>query len=96
MPDADARPDEAAALWFAVGAILGYAALRVAAWIGGEPDPRMILASAHISWYWRVTTALWWGVLAGVAGWRFGGAALARRILPGVVLVAVLQAVFIA
>ncbi len=94
MPDRD-RPDEAAALWFANGAILGYAALRVGSWLAGEPDPRMILASAHIGWYWRVTTALWWGTLGAAAGWRFGGAELGRRVLVGVVLLAVTQAILV-
>jgi hypothetical protein len=82
-------------LWFVNVAILGYAALRLASWLGGEPDPRMILASAHIAYYWRVATASWWGALAAAAGARFGGADLAGKLLPAVVAAATLVAVLV-
>lgn len=85
----------AAALWFANAAIFGYAALRLASWLGGEPDPRMILAAAHVGYYWRVATAVWWGALAGAAGARFGGGDMAVRLLPVVVGVATVAAILV-
>lgn len=81
-------------LAFAQGAILGYALLRLWSWWGGEPDPRLIRASEHIPFFWRVATALWWGSLAAVAAWRFPTSErwLERTLVP-VVLVAVAVAV---
>jgi hypothetical protein len=78
---------KAAILAFALGAILGYAGLRLAASIG-EPDPRAIGPTAHIPYYWRVATAGWWGGLAAVGGWRFPGVSrtLERMLVPVVAL----------
>lgn len=65
------HPPVAALLCFATVAPLGYALHRLGFAVAGEADPAMIIASAHIGFYWRVATAAWWGVLAAAAGWRF-------------------------
>lgn len=76
----------AAWLGFAHGALLGYTAHRlVSKWLG-EADPRVVVASAHVGFYWRAGTALWWGVLLAAFCARFPGAAgPLRRALPWVI-----------
>jgi hypothetical protein len=81
-----------AILCFVVVAIFGYAALRLRGAIG-EPDPRTVGPSLHVGYYWRVATAIWWGTLAAVGGWRFPEAgAWAARALPVVVGAATIAA----
>lgn len=78
------KPLAAAALCFVDVAVLGYALHRLGFHLAGEPDPRLIVASTHIGYYWRVSTALWWGSIAAAAGWRFPalGAWAERALLP--------------
>lgn len=79
---------------FLVAALLGYALQRLRSAIG-EADPRTLGPSAHIAYYWRLATALWWGVLAALGGWRYPAAgAVAARSLP-YVLVGVVIAAFL-
>ena len=78
----------AAVVCFANAAILGYAAHRVG-FSFGEPDPRTIGPTLHTPFFWRAATALWWGSLAGLGGWRFPGVGgAAARALPWAVGVA--------
>ncbi|MES2640278.1 MAG: hypothetical protein V4850_12365 [Myxococcota bacterium] len=85
-------PRTSAITSFLVAALLGYALQRLYGAIG-EPDPRILGPSAHIAYYWRLATALWWGVLAAIGGWRFPAAgALAARALPGVLIAIVIAA----
>jgi hypothetical protein len=75
---------------FAVGAIAGYAAHRLASRLLGEPDPRTVIAAEHVGFYWRALTATWWGVLLAAFAWRFPGAeAPLRRVFWPVLVVAV-------
>ncbi len=81
----------AALLCFAAVAPVGYALHRL--WFAaGEADPRMIIASAHIGFYWRVATAAWWGLLAAAAGYRFPALADVARWMwaPGVLVAALI------
>lgn len=90
------RPAVSALLCFVDVAVLGYALHRLGFHLVGEPDPRLIIASVHIGYYWRVFTAVWWGCIGGAAGWRFpalGG--WAERALVPSVLVAVGIAVLV-
>ena len=82
------KPAVAAGLAFVDVAILGYALHRLGFHLAGEPDPRLIVASAHIGYYWRVATALWWGSIAGALGWRFPAIGLwaERLLLPSVII----------
>ena len=104
-PDATAKegiprftppPIAAALLCFADVAVLGYALHRLGFWLQGEPEPGLILASVHIGFYWRAATALWWGLLAGAAGWRWPRLGLvAGRFMPIGVAIAVAIAVLV-
>ncbi|MDP2314927.1 MAG: hypothetical protein Q8P41_18655 [Pseudomonadota bacterium] len=88
------EPRVAAITCFVVVAILGYALQRLWASIG-EPDPRTLGPSVHTAYYWRIATALWWGGLAAIGGWRFPVAGpVAARALP-IVLVAAAIAAFL-
>ena len=85
-------PRTSAIVCFAAAAIGGYAAHRLYFSIG-EPDPRSVGPSVHVGYFWRLSTALWWGVLAGVGGWRLPRAGLlVSRLLPLLVLAAVIAA----
>ncbi len=78
-------PDRRIAAWlgFVHGALTGYAIDRVLTRILGEPDPRMIIASAHVGFYWRVALSLWWGALLSAFCTRFPTSATwLRRSLP--------------
>ena len=87
------NPRTAAWLCFANAAIAGYALHRLGGWVAGEPDPRMVGPSVHTPYFWRMSTALWWGVLAALAGWRFPGIGrVAEKALPWVVGAATIQA----
>lgn len=78
-----------AAVCFANAAVLGYALHRLV-FAAGEPDPALIGPTEHIPYFWRTATALWWGGLAALGGWRFPGVAdAAARALPWTVAVAV-------
>ncbi len=71
---------------FVVTAVLGYALSRLWGAIG-EPDPRTLGPSLHTAYYWRLATALWWGGLAAIGGWRYPAAGgLAARGLPFVIV----------
>lgn len=77
---------------FVLGAVLGYAALRLVAAVG-EPDPRTLGPSAHIPYYWRAATAGWWGLLLAAAAWRFPAFPLwSLRTVVAAVLLAVAAA----
>ena len=53
-----------AGLVFALVAPLTYALERLLEWAQGENgDPRMLLRTLHTAYYWRVSLALWAGVL---------------------------------
>jgi hypothetical protein len=84
-----------AVVCFAAAATLGYALQRLgAAW--HEPDPRTIGPSLHVPYFWRCATALWWGGLAALAGFRWPGVgARVERAFPVVLVVAVGVAVFV-
>lgn len=85
-----------AALCFAVVAILGYA-LHRAYFSFGEPDPRTVGPTEHTPYFWRVATALWWGGLAALGGWRFPAVGpVAARALPWVVVLAAVLAFVLA
>lgn len=93
-PSEPLDPRTAAITSFLVASLVGYASLRLYAGID-EPDPRTLGPSAHTAYYWRLATALWWGSLGGLGGWRFPVAGrLAVRALP-LVLVAVVVAAFL-
>ena len=84
-------PNRAVAGWlgFIYGALLGYALHRIASKLLGEPDPRTVIASEHVGFYWRVGTALWWGCLLGAFCLRFPEteSPLRKALLPMVALV---------
>lgn len=85
-------PRTSAITSFVVAAVLGYALQRLRSAIG-EPDPRTLGPSVHIAYYWRLATALWWGVLAGIGGWRYPVVGVvAARALPFVLIAVVLAA----
>ncbi len=51
-----------AAMVFALVAPVTYIAERLLEHLRGEAgDPRMVLATLHTVFYWRVAVALWWG-----------------------------------
>ncbi len=57
----------AAALVFAVGAPVTYAAERLYEYARGEAsNPLLILRSLHTVYYWRVAVAVWWGLMLAV------------------------------
>lgn len=89
IPVRPTDPRIAAWLGFVHGALIGYAAHRLATKLLGEPDPRTVIASEHVGFYWRAGTALWWGVLLAAFCWRFPGmeAGLRRSLIPMVILV---------
>ncbi len=77
-------------LGFVHGSVLGYAAHRLVSVALGEPDPRVVIASEHVGFYWRAGTAMWWGLLLGAFCLRFSGSEpVLRRTLVPVVIVAV-------
>lgn len=88
-------PRASAWVCFAAMAVFGYAALRLYA-APNEPDPRTLGPSVHVGYYWRVGTAIWWGALAGIAGWRFPavGPAVAAA-LPWIAGAATIAAVLV-
>lgn len=63
----DARVGLGAAV-FGLASSTAYVALRVASALSGEPTASSVLASAHVSYFWRVGLALFIGLIgAGVA-----------------------------
>ena len=62
---------QAAALAFIEVAILGYVLLRLLSMWQGDPSPKAVYGGAHIPYFWRGATALWWAAVAALAGWRF-------------------------
>ncbi len=84
----------AAWLGFAQGALLGYAGHRLATKLLGEPDPRTVIASEHVGFYWRAATAVWWGLLLAGFSWRFPRVepALRRTLTPAVVIAVLVAA----
>lgn len=92
----DRARSTAAVLCFACVAPVGYALHRLGFWLAGEPAPGAILHSVHISFYWRVATAAWWGLIAAAAGWRFPSlGAHAARAWPAALVAAVIIAVVV-
>lgn len=68
-----------------------YALLRVVQKLSGsEPDPALVLYSAHAGYYWRAWTASYGGVMAGVITYVIAGRSLETvlRVLSTAVLVA--------
>jgi hypothetical protein len=51
-----------------MGAAVAYVVQRcIEAVQSGPTDPTLILATSHVAFYWRASTAAWWGVvIAGV------------------------------
>lgn len=91
-PPGALSPRAAAFVAFAAVAVLGYALQRLAA-APTEPDPRTLGPTVHVGYYWRLSTALWWGLLAGIGAWRIPVAgALAARALPWIVAFATIAA----
>lgn len=93
--------DVRAALAFVLGclaAIAFYAALRVhQAVTTAEPDPTLVIYSAHAGYFWRAWTAAYAGGGAAAVAWLLGTARMARALpvaLPVAVGAAVLQAAF--
>lgn len=85
---------ESAAATFAAVAVSAYATLRLLSWLGGEPDPRTVVASEHVGYYVRVWLCLWLGGLGAATGWWWPAVGrLAARLLPPVVLGAVAVAI---
>lgn len=73
---------------FANAAVLGYALHRLG-FAATEPDPRTLGPSVHVGYFWRVATALWWGSLAALGGWRLPALGdPAARALPVAVIIA--------
>lgn len=75
----------AAMLACAEAAIIGYALLRIQQ--SGGPPARSVGPSMHIPYFWRLLICGWWGILAGLLGWRFPQLTrvLERLLWPGVV-----------
>ena len=89
------NPRVSAIACFSVAAIAGYAAHRLYFSIG-EPDPRSVGPSLHVGYFWRLATALWWGSLASIGGWRFPDMGrFAAKGLPYVLSVAVIAAFWV-
>jgi len=61
-----------AGLSFALAAPAAYVLQRVYERAnGGIPNPTLVLREAHTAYYWRLTTATWWGGLVALvaAAW---------------------------
>jgi hypothetical protein len=73
MSEARTERIQAAALAFIEVAILGYVLLRLLSMWQGDPSPKAVYGGAHIPYFWRGATAIWWAGVAAAAGWRFPG-----------------------
>jgi hypothetical protein len=96
------RSVRSAALAVAFGssvAALAYAVFRAAAFFAThEPDPALVIWSEHAGFYWRSTTAIFAGVLAGLAAAISPEERIAKLLAPTMMLSAALlalQALFI-
>jgi hypothetical protein len=74
-----------ASLVFGVAASAAYAAQRLFERSRSGPvDPLLIVFDLHTAFYWRATTATWWGVIAAIATYAFaaqpGAATLRERL----------------
>lgn len=83
---------------FALGAVavcVSYAAQRLWSAYGGEVDPRMVLATEHIPYFYRAALALLHGVVLGVgAGLYLDEPAAVRALgrVPALVVLVVVPA----
>ena len=61
-----------AALVFAVAAPAAYGAQRIFERVrSGATDPLLVVFDLHTSFYWRASTAAWWGVVAAIVTFAF-------------------------
>lgn len=61
-----------AALVFAIAAPAAYAAQRIFERVrSGSADPLLVVFDLHTAFYWRASTATWWGVVAAIAAYAF-------------------------
>lgn len=67
-----------ASLVFALAAPAAYAAQRIFERArSGASDPLLVVFDLHTSFYWRASTAAWWGVVAAIAAYAFSAQASA-------------------
>jgi hypothetical protein len=80
-------------------AALAYAVFRAAAFFAThEPDPALVIWSEHAGFYWRSVTAIFAGVLAGLAAALAPEERIAKILAPTMLLsaaVLAMQALFI-
>jgi hypothetical protein len=80
-------------------ATLAYAIFRAAAFFAThEPDPALVIWSEHAGFYWRAVTAIFAGVLGGLAAALAPEERIAKILAPTMMLAAAmlaLQALFI-
>lgn len=83
-------PQRAVAAWlgFVHGGVVGYTVHRLASRWMGEPDPRAVISTEHVGFYWRAGTALWWACVLAALAARVPELEppLRRALLPMVVL----------
>ncbi len=74
-------------------AMAAYALLRVGQWlVFTEPDPALVIYSAHAGYFWRSWIAAYFGVACGFAAWLVA-ARIARHLAAGVVIATTLLVV---
>jgi hypothetical protein len=56
-----------AAATFGLAFVASYAAMRVAGWSSGEPDPAQVIASTHVPYGWRLAVAGLHGAVVALA-----------------------------
>lgn len=77
-------------------AMLFYGLLRIAQrLVFEEPDPTLVLYSAHAGYFWRAWTSAYAGGMAGVVAWLAAGRDLARTARAASALVAVAAGVLV-
>ena len=60
------------ALVFALGSPFAYVAQRVFERArSGPTDPLLVVFDLHTSFYWRASTAAWWGVVLAIGAYAF-------------------------
>lgn len=90
-----------AALVFAVAAPAAYAAQRVFERVrSGSTDPLLVVFDLHTAFYWRASTATWWGVVAAIAAYAFAvqpaATGLRERLARGLAIAALPFAIALA
>ncbi len=111
MSASRSTPDEAAdrkrvalalaSLVFGFAAPVAYTAQRLFERARSTPtDPLLVVFDLHTAFYWRASTAAWWGVVLAIVAYAFSvqpaAATLRARLTRGVTLAAVPLAIALA